>query len=435
MIIFENIDFLDQDYQWVKNVDIFIESNVIKAIEPHHTEHYSDARVIDGKNKLVLPGFFNLHSHAPMTLMRGYGEGLDLQEWLFQRIFPFENLMTKEDVYWGSLLGISEFLASGIVSFSDMYMGVEGMVKAVDQVGIKANLCNPVIGFDPDTKYINTKEYQDEMYMLDYTEHNTTSNIIVDAGIHAEYTSTPQLALQVLDFAKKHNLAIQIHVSETEKEHQECKERHQGQTPIEYFHSLGILDQKCILAHGVHLEENDYKIIKRKEAVLVHNPASNLKLGSGFANINKWFDYGISACLGTDGAASNNDLDIIQDMRLAALLAKGLNKNPKLAATNQILDMLTINAAKAQNRNNSGQIKVGKSADLAVINLDTPNMQPIYNLTSNLVYSMNKENIYLTMVDGEILYENGEYKTIDIEKVIDQVNRIKKEKLNILESK
>lgn len=432
MIILQNIDYLGENYDWHKNVDIVIESHLIKSIRPHQARFAEDAQIIKGKNKLVLPGFFNLHSHVPMTLLRGYGEGLDLESWLFERIFPFEDLMTADDMYWGALLGISEFLASGVVSFSDMYMRVQGIVKAVKESAIKANLCNPLGVMDPSADYSQTNSYQEEIYMLDYISKNKDSKIIVDAGIHGEYTSSPESVAQVLEFAQTHDLNIQIHISETQQEHEECKKRNQGKTPTQYFNDLGVLDRKCILAHGVYLEEKDLQIIKEKNAVLVHNPASNLKLGSGFANIQKWFEHGIQVCLGTDGPASNNDLDIIQDMRLAALLVKGLNKNPKLISTNQILDMLTINGAEAQNRANSGQIKPGQAADLIIVDLDTPNMQPIYDLQANLVYSMNQKNIYLTMVDGKILYQNGEYKTIDIEKVKAQVNRIKKEKLNIL---
>ncbi|NLJ70096.1 MAG: amidohydrolase [Clostridiaceae bacterium] len=444
MFLLKNIDYLDQNFVHQKNVDILIEENIIKKIKPSDknnfdklfSKHNSDyiPEIIDGNNKVVLPGFYNMHSHVPMTLLRGYGEGLNLQDWLFTKIFPFENLLTAEDTYWGTLLGLSEFLASGTISFSDMYMRMPGIVKAIDEVGIKANLCNAITDFGPGIKFTETEAYRDEMFLLDYMKNNPTGKIIADAGIHAEYTSYPEQVLQLLEFAVENNLIIQLHLSETAFEHEECKQRHQGKTPTEYFFDLGVFQQKCILAHGVYVEEKDLRIIQQNNAVLVHNPASNLKLGSGFASVGKWLDFGVTACIGTDGAASNNDLDILQETRLAALIQKGFKKDPKLLKPEQLLQMITINGAIAQGRNNCGQIKEGNAADLVIFDLDTPNMQPIYDLATNIIYSVNLKNVFLTMVDGQILYQNGEYKTLDIEKVKFEVNRIKDEKLAQLSS-
>ncbi len=430
MILFKNIDYLDQNFIRQKNVDLFIQDRKIKKIAkninvPPHTQ------VISGKNKLIMPGLFNLHSHVPMTLLRGYGEGLNLQDWLFTKIFPFEALLTKEDIYWGTLLGISEFLASGTVSFTDMYMHLEGIIKAIDESKIKANLCNAVVSPDPQAKFRDDSSYLDEIYLLQHIAKGN-DNIIAEAGIHAEYTSTPEMVEQVLSFAHEYDMNLQIHISETKKEHEECKQRRNGLTPTEYFDSLGVFERKCILAHGVHLTDHDLEIIAEKQAVLVHNPASNLTLGSGLANLKKWQDKHVHICIGTDGAASNNDLDLFRDLRLAGLLATGLNHDPTAITTKKLLEIATINGALAQNRKNSGIIAEDKDADLIVIDLDTPNMQPIYDLNANLIYSLNQRNIYLTMVNGEILYQNGEYKTIDIEKVKYQVNRIKDEKLRQL---
>ncbi len=332
MIIFKNIDYLDENFNWIKNVDITINDKAIQKISSNSDTALDpeNAQIIDGKNKVVLPGFYNMHTHVPMTLLRGYGEGLNLQDWLNQKIFPFEALLDADDTYWGTLLGLSEFLASGTVSFSDMYMRMPGIVKAIAETGIKANLCNPCTGFDPKIKYSETESYQDEIFLLDYVKSNPETKSIADAGVHAEYTSSPEYVSQLLEFALEHDLIIQLHLSETAFEHEECKQRHQGRTPTEYFADLGVFQQKCILAHGVYVEEKDLQIIKSHDAVLVHNPASNLKLGSGFASVGKWLDFGVTTCLGTDGAASNNDLDILQEMRLAALVKQGVKKDHKL---------------------------------------------------------------------------------------------------------
>lgn len=432
MILIKNVDYLDADFIQHKNFDILIEDNVIHKIGQNLDSTLTDnVHVINGKNKLVMPGLFNLHSHVPMTLLRGYGEGLNLQDWLFTKIFPFEALLNKEDMYWGALLGISEFIATGTVSFTDMYMRIEGIIKAIEESKIKANICNPIINMDPNLKYENDSSYQEEMYLLDYLANNH-SNIIAEAGIHAEYTSTPEIVEQVIDFADHHSLNLQIHISETKREHEECIQRRNGLTPIEYFEQLGTFKRKCILAHGVYITENDMEIIAKHQAVLVHNPASNFKLGSGFANLKKWQEKGINICIGTDGAASNNDLDLFQELRLAGLLANGLNCDPNAISAKKLLEIATINGAKAQNRNDTGIIKEGFKADLIMIDLDAPNMQPNYDICANLVFSLNQKNIYLTMIDGEIVYQNNEYKTIDIERVKFEANRIKEEKLRQL---
>ncbi|NLJ94767.1 MAG: amidohydrolase [Clostridiaceae bacterium] len=432
MILFKNIDYLNEDFEWIKNVNIIIKDNKIDQIidDVEKIDLSKCDSIIEGKNKLVIPGMFNMHSHVPMTLLRGYGEGLNLQDWLYTRIFPFEDTLTAEEVYYGALLGISEFLSSGTVSFSDMYMRLQGLIQAVDESGIKANLTNAAVGMKPDLRYTDDPSYQEEKYLLDFIKSNPETTVRADAGIHAEYTSTPQLVEQVIQFAKENNLMLQIHISETEKEHLECQERQNGMTPVEYFDSLGAFEQKCILAHCIYTTDNDLDILKDKGAVLVHNPASNFKLGSGFANIRKWLDNGNHVCLGTDGAASNNDLDIFQEMRLAALLSNGLHRDANSITPVEMLKITSINGALAQNRLTSGYIKEGFDADLLVIDLDTPNMQPIYDLPTNLVYSLNQKNIYLTMVNGKILYQENEFKTIDIEKVKTEVKRIQKDKLH-----
>ena len=253
MFLLKNIDYLDHNFVHQKNMDILIKDNMIEKIRPSTNDNFDDfffecnfehnPEIIDGKNKAVLPGFYNMHSHVPMTLLRGYGEGLSLQDWLFTKIFPFENLLTAEDTCWGTLLGLSEFLASGTVSFSDMYMRIPGIVKAIDEVEIKANLCNAITDFGPGVKFAKTEAYRDEIFLLDYMKSNPSRKIIADAGIHAEYTSYPEQVLQLLEFAVNNNLIIQLHLSETAFEHEECKQRHYGKTPTEYFFDLGVFNR------------------------------------------------------------------------------------------------------------------------------------------------------------------------------------------------
>ena len=388
------------------------------------------SEIYDGKDKVLLPGLYNMHCHVPMTLLRGYGEGLPLQRWLEEKMYPFEALMAAEDMYWGTLLGVYEMLASGVVSFSDMYMRLDGIFQAVLESGIKANLNNPLTGDDNtdirrDIAYIEVEQLIKDCAV-------TEGRIIAEAGLHAEYTSSERVVRDVVAWAKEKNLQLQVHLSETQKEHEECKQRHQGLTPAAYLDSFGFFDQPTVAAHGVFLENQDLDLLRERGVTIAHCPSSKLKLGSGIASVANFLRHGVAVTIGTDGAASNNNLNMIEEISLAILLAKGVNRDPSLMAATDILPMVSSNGARAQGRYDCGRLEVGARADLFVIDLARPHLQPVYNLAANVFCSGQSSDVVLTMVDGQVLYRDGSATFIDLERVLFEVNRIRAEKLRQL---
>ncbi|MDO5733607.1 MAG: amidohydrolase [Eubacteriales bacterium] len=429
-MLFKEISFIDQNFGLKKGYDIRISGTKITEISPTRLEPLAAERVIEGRQKLILPAFFNTHSHVPMTLMRGYGENLALLDWLEQKIFPFEELLTVEDVYYGTLLGIAELLASGCCAISDMYFRLPGIIRAVQESGFKANLVNPLAG---PNKYQEMRDFKEVEELLKAVREDHTGRLKIDAGIHGEYTSTPAGVESVVSFAKEHDLAIHLHLSESLAEHEACKERH-GKTPLRYFYELGVLDCPLLAAHAVYLEDQDYALLRElvasgHEITLMHNPSSNLKLASGFAPLRKWVESGVNICIATDGPASNNNLNLFEEMHLAAILQKAVQKDPTFLTPSEILKMSTRNGAIAQRRENCGLIKPGFAADLTVLDLDQPHFYPQENLLNHLTYSAQASDVIMTLVDGEVLYEKGEFKTIDLERVKAELSKIYQNKL------
>lgn len=434
-MLFEKINYLDEDFLVQRDAYIEIEDDRIKCISQTAPSDYQGER-ISGKNKLLMPGFANAHCHVPMTLLRGFGEGLPLQRWLTEKVFPFEDLLTDEDSYWGSLLGIAELLASGCVSFSDMYMNLPGIIKAVEESGIRANLSHgcSAPGRDPDFEATNA--YQGTKALFEHLHECPDSKIRPELALHAEYTSNENTARTLLNFAKEHQLRVQIHVSETKKEHEEGKER-RGKTPLRYLYDLGFFEVPLILAHCIWLEDSDFALLKEArekgaDITLVHNPSSNLKLASGFANLKRWEEAGVNIAIGTDGASSNNNLDMLEEINLASLVQKGITHDPSFMGPEKTFRYATQGGFRAQGISRSGLIKEGMKADLVVFDLDDYATVPQHDLAANALYAAGRQNIFLTMVDGKILYKEGQFFTLDIEKVKAEVIRIAAEKKALL---
>lgn len=418
-MLFRNINIVDENFDIIEDGFMEIAGDKIIYIGEVEPEKYS-GDTYDGKNKLILPGFYNTHCHVPMTLLRGYGEGLPLHEWLFEKMIPFEAKLTGEDCYWGTLLGAIEMIKSGIVSFTDMYFFIEDMIRAVNESGLKVNISHGSsprknLGFKEIPAYLDT----DRMAKL---YNNKNGRIKVDMGLHAEYTSTPEFVKEVAEYAKENNLIVHTHVSETKKEHLECKIRH-GLTPIQFFEECGLLENKVIAAHCVHVEDEDLEIIKKRDVSPIHCISSNMKLGSGFAPTKKMLEMGINLGLGTDGASSNNNLNFMEEIHLATMVNKGYNFDPGFMSTKEILKMATINGAKSQGRENCGSLKMGNQADFIVVDMNKSHLQPIYDYLGNIIYSAQASDICLSVVDGEIIYKDGELTNIDEEKVIYQCNK------------
>ena len=369
-------------------------------------------RVIDGKNKLVMPGMVNAHTHIPMTALRGYSDDLKLHDWLFNHIFKAEARFTPDLVYWASLLGMAEAIRTGTTTISEMYFFAGSVAKAAAQSGINAHICNGFTNFDGDFDPKTDKQVAEVDDLLKTWHNHNDGQIVIDCGIHAEYTSGHGVWEYIADFAGQRGLATHLHLSETRSEHEECIEKY-GATPAEMFYKAGVLNNPVRAAHCVWVSDNDIEIMRQTGTAVVSCPVSNLKLSSGIAPVAKMLKAGVKVCLGTDSVASNNCHDMFAETKTAALVQKYKSDDPTVLDAPTALALATTAGAAALGRNTA--IAPGARADLIMLDLDAPNLYPQNNPVSNIVYSASGANVCMTMVGGRILYENGEFNTIDIE--------------------
>lgn len=376
----------------------------------------------DMSGKLVLPGLYNCHTHTSMVLLRGIGNGLPLDKWLFDAVFPIEDRLTPDDIKAGSELAVLEMIAGGTVSFSDMYFEPHVTAEVVANSGMKANLCRPVQSFDPNEKPENCYRIAESEQLFKELNGTADGRILIDFCVHAEYTCNSQVVRAYSDICRGYNGNMHIHLSETEKEHRECVEKYK-KTPTEWFSSLGAFDASAFAAHCVTVTDSDIDILKEYGVSVIHNPTSNMKLGSGFAPVRRMLDSGINVALGTDGAASNNNLDMLEEMHLAAVIHNGFSRCATEITAGDIIKMATVNGAKVQRREKSGSLTVGNRADIIALSLDSPHMQPCLDAVALAVYSAQSSDVCMTMCDGKILYENGEFMTLDRERIAFDVKK------------
>jgi len=423
-MLFKNITIIDENLDVKNNMYVAVKDGRISYIGSEMPTGEFES-IIDGHGKLLMSALINIHAHSPMTLLRGYGEGLSLSDWLFTKIFPFEAKMSRDDVYWAMLLGIAEMIKNGTASSTEMYFHTDAMIEAVAQSGFKMNISSGITNFER-AQLFDNKNFISEKYTYENHHNSFGGRIKADFSIHGEYTSNPEIVAELAKYLKGKDVGVHIHLSETAKEVGECKERQGGLTPPAYFEKMGLLDMPVTAAHCVALTDEDFDILARHNVTIAHCPVSNLKLASGVANIPYALKKGINVGLGTDGPSSNNSLNMFADMKLFALLHKGIALDPTVISVKDALRCATINGAKAQKRDDCGALKVGNRADLIMINTDKPSMQPVHDMLSNIVYSIDPSDIEMTVIDGKVLYKDGEYKTIDIEKVYFEVERSRK---------
>ena len=379
------------------------------------------ADTVDCGGNLLTPGFYNAHAHSPMTILRGYGENLPLMRWLTERIFPAEDKLTADDVYYGTLLACMEMARGGTVSASDMYFFTMAMGEAFSDAGMKVNL-SPALTCSDDSRF-------DELpickTMGELSERFAGHPLVhVELSIHAEYTTSMERMRFVADLVRKYKEPMFVHSSETRSEVAGCVERY-GVTPTVLFDKLGMYDYGGGAFHCVHMSDEDIAIFKKRGLTAVLNPASNLKLASGIAPVKRFIDEGIALAIGTDGAGSNNALDMFREMYLVSVLAKYRENDASAVDAAKVLEAACVGGARAMGLNDCDGIAVGKKADLAVIDLNRPNMRPINNIAKNIVYAGSKENVRLTMVNGRVLYENGEFFIgEDARKIYDEAEKI-----------
>ena len=416
--LFSNCGILsggDKEYEYIENGYLAIDGDTITYIGRSKPEGEFD-QIKDMTDKLLIPGLVNTHTHSPMCLLRGVGSDLPLHEWLYDKVFPIEDRMTKEDILAGSQLAVLEMLACGTTSFSDMYMFMDSVACAVRDCKVKANLARSIVSFDPDIDMKNDFRMKEAADFAKRWHGECDGKIKVDMSLHAEYTNVAKCCEYVADHAAKNGYLMQVHASETKKEHDECIERH-GVTPIRFFSDTGVFDVPATAAHCVWADDEDIEILARKSVTVAHNPVSNLKLASGVMPYVKMKKAGVNIALGTDGAASNNRLDILREMQFAALIHKGTQLDAAATNASDMIYMATRAGALAQGRSDCGKIETGYAADLLMIDLHSVNNIPNYDYESAVCYSAGTSDIVLTMCDGCILYENGAYTSIDTERL------------------
>ena len=394
----------------VETANIFISGDKISAIGGGDVD---GVEIIDGRGKFATPGLINAHTHASMTLLRSFSDDKSLMDWLQKDIWPVEAKMTRRDIYWGAALAAVEMIRGGTTAFADMYGPfMEEVAKVVDESGLRGSLSRGIIGFaDGDKKLSENVEL--------YKNFHGTANgrITVMFGPHAIYTCPPEFLRKVADAASELGAEIHIHMNETQTEIEDCVKNF-GKRPFEIVDETGLFELGTLAAHCVWLSDAEIEIIRRKKIRVAHNPGSNMKLASGICPVPKLLDAGITVALGTDGASSNNNLDMLEEIRLTALLAKVDTLNPLAVPAAQALQMSTQFGARALNLPNVGRLEVGCKADIVLWNMRGVDWQPNFNPASLLVYSANSAAADTVIVDGKILMQNRELKTLDEEKIL-----------------
>jgi 5-methylthioadenosine/S-adenosylhomocysteine deaminase len=379
--------------------DIFMEDGVISEISENSTK--TAEKVIKGKNKAALPSFINGHTHAAMTLFRGYADDMPLKHWLEGKIWPLEEKLTEEDVYWGAKLACLEMIKNGVTAFNDMYWQWEATAKAVKEMGIRGFIS--AVFIDMFDRRKSTEQIDANVRLFEISKQYQPW-VTFTFGPHAIYTVSRESLAWMRDFSQREKILIHMHISETEDEVHFSKEKY-GATPVEFLDSIGILNDRFIGCHGCFLDDHDCSILKRTGSNLVHMPVSNLKLAVG--RIFPYFlvkEHGIPFCFGTDGCASNNDLDLIETMKFAALLAKFSNHDPTMMPARLALDHATKTAAGIFGLG-GWEIKVGASPDIVLIDLARPEMTPDFDIYSNLVYASNGSIVDTVICMGKVIME------------------------------
>ncbi len=415
--LFANVTavLMDPAHTVLPNAYVLVDGGKILSVSQTRPEHFS-GKQISGGGKVLLPGFVNAHTHVPMTAMRGYGGGHNLQDWLSDYIFPAEAKWDDRAIRACADLGLAEMIASGVTCICDMYMNTHTVAQAVADAGMSANLGVGAVFFGEKFSAEACADCAKQTALFEEWHGYDNGRIAVDSSLHAEYTSCPELVEWIADFAKTHGVGVNVHVSETEKEHKECMARRGGLTPIQYLEKCGVLDARTTAAHCVWTTPEDWEIMARHGVTAVHNPASNLKLGSGVAPIPAMKGAGVNIALGTDGVSSHNAADFFFDVKLAAMLHNGVSRDPLALTAWDALEMATVNGGKALGRK-TGRIAPGYDADLILVDFDAPNLMPCHDVAENLAFAAHGGNVALNMCRGKVIYKEGQFLTIDMERV------------------
>lgn len=411
-ILIDNVTILGNE---VKKGSVLVENDIIIDITGKTGRNNADI-IINGEKKVLMPGLVNTHTHLSMSLLRGLADDLHLDTWLNDHIWPVEANLTGDFCYAGALISCIEMIKSGTTTLNDMYFFMDDVAKAVDESGLRGMLCHGMIDLGDDEK--RKVEFKETERIIEKCHNAADGRIKVAFGPHAPYTCSEELLMGVRKKADKMDLKIHIHVSETEFEVQQVTEAH-GARPFEYLNEIGFLSNDVIAAHAVWLSDKEIDIIKENEVNLSHNSASNMKLASGISPVSKLMESDVNVSLGTDGSASNNNLDMIEEMKIAALLQKVNTMDSTVLPAEKVFNMATINGAKALGlQDEIGTIETGKKADLVLVDMKTPHLTPFRHPMSHLVYAANGADVDTVICNGEILMQNKELIVLDEVEVI-----------------
>lgn len=401
-ILFKNANILDFEQQnGFLFGNVVVQNDTIVYVGKDIPNDTYD-QTIDVKGNVLMPGFVDTHCHSPMTILRGLKDDANLNEWLFDNMIPCEAKLTPNDIYWGQKLAILEYVKAGITCIEEGYFYNEEIVKAIKETGIRAR-----VGFGPTTRDVGMTNMQ----YLEYQNNIIGSSNLIKpvCFIHSIYTTEENIICECVDYTAKNNIPLSIHLAETLKEVGDCTVKNNNKTPAQYLEDLGFFDRpNAMCYHCVHMDKDDLQILADYNVNVSTCPSSNIKLASGIAPVYAMQNKGINITIGTDGVASNNSLDMFKEMFLVATLSKVNIYDASVVTAKDVLKMATVNAATALGFN-VGEIKVGKKADIILLNIDQPHYYPHNNLLSHLVYAGKSGDVYLTMVNGKILYNNGEF--------------------------
>ena len=401
----------------VVRADVLVDGNRIVEVKKGINE--AADTVIDATGKVVSPGFINLHTHSPMGLLRGLADDLPLMDWLQNHIWPREAKLTRDYTKVGAYLGALEMIKTGTTTFLDMYFFMDAVAEVVEESGLRGYLSYGMIDLGDPEK--TEKEVKEALRTMEFIDKLGSERVHFAFGPHTPYTCSIALLKEVRKLANEHGKLITIHVAETMAEIGQISERY-GKSPVVLLDEIGFLGSDVIIAHGVWLDSRDIQILARNGVTVAHNPGSNMKLASGVMPLQKLLNAGVNVGLGTDGAASNNNLDMVEEMKLAALLHKVHNLDPTVADAKTIFKMATVNGAKAL-RLNAGVIKPGYLADVVIFDFNKPHLRPINDVVSHIVYSANGNDVETTIVNGKILMLDREVLTLDEEKILNEAEK------------
>lgn len=420
-ILIRNADILTMtgEREIISRGEIAISDTKILSVGPQGSapqDFVADVE-IDADNMVAMPGFINCHTHAAMTLLRGYADDLMLMEWLNDKIWPLEAKLQAEDIYYGSLLACLEMIKSGTTTFADMYFFMNEVAKATEESGMRAILSRGLIGIAPH----GMKALEENIELVKQYHGSANGRITTMFGAHAPYTCPPEYLAKVIDAANQLKVGIHIHLAETLTEHRDILTKY-GKTPIQHVDSVGLFHCHTLAAHCVHVDDVDIQILVDKNVGVAHNPQSNMKLASGIAPVTKMLAAGVDVGLGTDGASSNNNLDMLEEMRTAALLSKVSNMDPTVMPAYTALEMATSRGAKVLGLEDKvGQLKPGLKADLILVDFNKPHLYPRHDLYAHMVYSAQSADVHTVIIDGQLVMQDRKVLTLDEEDILQKV--------------